>query len=85
MRYDYVRSDGKTVSLDTNDDKPPRIDVARLYGVYLCGPTDCFLHAVFANEKDATAWYEAHFKNPEGGYVAQMDPMLKLGDAFTED
>lgn len=26
------------------------------YAVYLCGPTDCFLNAVFVDEDRADAW-----------------------------
>ena len=29
------------------------------YFVYLCGPTDCFLHAIFHNKQAAEQWAEA--------------------------
>lgn len=27
-----------------------------MWAVYLCGPTDCFLHALFMEEADAVKW-----------------------------
>ena len=27
-----------------------------MWAVYLCGPTDCFLHALFRSEWDAQEW-----------------------------
>ncbi len=37
-----------------------------MYAVYLCGPTDCFLHALFMNEFHAEEWASSHNYNPEG-------------------
>ncbi len=37
-----------------------------MWAVYLCGCTDCFLHAIFASEKHAHEWAETHGTNPEG-------------------
>ena len=37
-----------------------------MWAVYLCGPTDCFLHAMFYYEHAAKEWAKQHDKNPEG-------------------
>lgn len=42
-----------------------------MYAVYLCGCTDCFLHALFMSEKAAIKWAEENSKNPEG-YIIKM-------------
>jgi hypothetical protein len=40
-----------------------------LFGVWLCGPTDCFLHAVFTDRAKALRWLHEQPRSPEGGYV----------------
>ena len=40
-----------------------------MWAVYLCGCTDCFLHAMFAVENDAKKWLEENNRNPEGAYI----------------
>ena len=37
-----------------------------MYAVYLCGCTDCFLHAMFMSWEDANKWAKENSKNPEG-------------------
>ncbi len=37
-----------------------------MWAVYLCGCTDCFLHAMFSVENDAKKWAEENSRNPEG-------------------
>ena len=37
-----------------------------MYAVYLCGCTDCFLHAMFMDENSAVKWAEEDSSNPEG-------------------
>lgn len=37
-----------------------------MYAVYVCGPTDCFLQALFINWVQAAAWANVHCTNPEG-------------------
>lgn len=37
-----------------------------MYGVYLCGCTDCFLTAMFQEQVEAIKWAEENSKNPEG-------------------
>ena len=37
-----------------------------MYAVYLCGPTDCFLRAMFMDERHAEEWAYANSFNPEG-------------------
>ncbi len=40
-----------------------------MWAVYLCGATDCFLHAMFVDQDDADQWLKDNSHNPEGGYV----------------
>ena len=42
-----------------------------MYGVYLCGCTDCFLNAMFMKYEDAEAWGKKYGTNLEG-YVIQF-------------
>lgn len=44
-------------------------DEFELYTVYLCGCTDCFPHAMFAEKKEAEKWGEANSHNPEGWFI----------------
>lgn len=37
-----------------------------MWGVYLCGCTDCFLHALFVDKDKAEAWGKENGTNPEG-------------------
>lgn len=37
-----------------------------MWAVYICGCTDCFLHAMFMDESEAYKWAAAHNRNPEG-------------------
>ena len=37
-----------------------------MWAVYLCGSTDCFLHAMFSSEALATEWAAKYGINPEG-------------------
>lgn len=37
-----------------------------LYGVYLCGPTECFLHGLFTSEERAIKWGEEY-----GDYIVR--------------
>lgn len=37
-----------------------------MWAVYLCGCTDCFLHALFADEHRAKKWAIENSRNPEG-------------------
>lgn len=37
-----------------------------MWAVYLCGPTDCFLHAMFREGGQAIMWAEENDVNPEG-------------------
>jgi hypothetical protein len=41
-----------------------------MFAVYLCGCTDCFLTAMFRDEKEAYKWARENSKNPEGFRVA---------------
>jgi hypothetical protein len=43
----------------------------KFYAVYLCGPTDCFLHAIFVEERRAEAWAET-VMNVEGYIVKEI-------------
>lgn len=48
-------------------------NVLTFYGVYLCGCTDCFLHAAFDNREDALAWAEENSTNPEGYIIKEVE------------
>jgi hypothetical protein len=37
-----------------------------VWAVYLCGCTDCFLHALFDDEEKAKKWAVENSHNPEG-------------------
>lgn len=45
-----------------------------VYGVYLCGPTDCFLSAVFLDREYAGKWAAVANTNPEGFVVKDLTP-----------
>lgn len=53
-----------------------------MWAVYLCGPTDCFLHAMFMTREEAYAWAEKQDTNPEGYCVKRWD---KIADIDTTD
>jgi len=44
----------------------------KFYAVYLCGPTDCFLHAIFVEYKRAEAFAEM-VCNVEGYVIKELD------------
>jgi hypothetical protein len=44
-----------------------------MWAVYLCGPTDCFLHAMFMTREQAYLWAIEQCKNPEGYKVKRWD------------
>lgn len=44
-----------------------------MYGVYLCGVTDCFLSAVFFDEAHTDSWGKLYSTNPEGYLVRKVD------------
>jgi hypothetical protein len=44
-----------------------------VFGVYLCGPTDCFLHAVFIDKAKAVEWAKTWSRNPEGYIVQELN------------
>lgn len=37
-----------------------------MWAVYLCGCTDCFLHALFVSEEAAKKWAQENNHTPEG-------------------
>jgi hypothetical protein len=37
-----------------------------MWAVYLCGATDCFLHALFRDHEAALEWAANNSTNPEG-------------------
>ena len=43
-----------------------------VYGVYLCGPTDCFLSALFVSRVAAEEWAIVASTNPEGYLVRSV-------------
>lgn len=54
-----------------------------MWAVYLCGATDCFLHAMFMTREQAYAWAENEASgNPEGFMVKRWD---KISDIDTTD
>lgn len=40
-----------------------------MWGVYLCGCTDCFLHALFVEKEKAEEWGKQYGTNPEGYFL----------------
>lgn len=40
-----------------------------MYAVYLCGCTDCFLHAIFVTKDYAEKRAKEHSQNPEGYFI----------------
>jgi hypothetical protein len=53
-----------------------------MWAVYLCGATDCFLHALFMTREQAYQWAEQESNNPEGFHVKRWD---KISDIDTSD
>ncbi len=49
-----------------------------MWAVYLCGPTDCFLHAMFMVREDAYEWATAQCINPEGFEVKRWDKISNI-------
>lgn len=54
-----------------------------MYGVYLCGCTDCFLSALFMDEEDAVKWAEETSKNSEGYSVRYFQTPLDIDKTDT--
>ncbi len=57
------------------------------YAVYLCGPTDCFIHAIFAEEKRAKEWGIENSKHCDGYLIKKLTgeqtaKLAVLGDEY---
>lgn len=52
-----------------------------MYAVYLCGPTDCFLHALFMVREEAVCWAEQR-ESPDHYIIKRWD---SLKDVDTTD
>ena len=52
-----------------------------MFAVYLCGPTDCFLHAMFLERDDAYEWAKSR-KVGDDYMIKRWD---KLSDVDTSD
>lgn len=54
-----------------------------MHAVYLCGCTDCFLHALFVEESKAIEWAEANSVNPEGYKIVVWDTPSEIDTSDT--
>ncbi len=48
------------------------------FSVWLCGCTDCFIHAVFINREDAVEWANLNNHNPEGFLIKEHTTLAEL-------
>jgi hypothetical protein len=54
-----------------------------MWAVYLCGCTDCFLHAMFMSEQHAKEWADLHGTNPEGYMIEYWETPKQIDTSDT--
>lgn len=54
-----------------------------MWAVYLCGPTDCFLHCMFFDKEVAEEWAVSNNRNPEGYYIKYFNSPMDVDIADT--
>lgn len=55
-----------------------------VFGVYLCGATDCFLSAAFVDEDAAADWAVVNSSNPEGYMIKELSMQQVVKDFYYE-
>lgn len=74
--------DNPVASIDKDLQKARTTDKEQpnYYLVYLCGCTDCFVHAAFFDENDAEKWAKDNSVNPEGYIIKKYNGQKLLNE-----